>query len=167
MQTVWIASLSPPRYFREQSRTHCCWDIEATARGARCSQPLIPGLVKLPCLLRWWTGFGEKINGLGAALRLTPVKLLSFFNFVYNYSILEVMGGNTGIGLHDWVSLSSWFLPSSLFVLFKIHNMDSCYWNSAKHLETKIKVPLTVPACICIHRYTQMQLWLKKKRLYS
>lgn len=36
---------------------------------------------------------------LGQLLRLTPVKLLSFFNFVYNYSILEVMGGNIGIRL--------------------------------------------------------------------
>ena len=56
---------------------------------------------------------------LGQLLRLTPVKLLSFFNFVYNYSILEVMGGKywNKVAISDWVSLSSWFLPSLIFCI--------------------------------------------------
>lgn len=54
---------------------------------------------------------------LGQLLRLTPVKLLSLFNFLYNYSILEVMEWKywNRVAMNDWVSVSSWFLPSLTF----------------------------------------------------
>ena len=54
---------------------------------------------------------------LGQLLGLTPVKLLSLFNFLYNYSILEVMEWKywNRVAMNDWVSVSSWFLPSLTF----------------------------------------------------
>lgn len=89
---------------KQQSRHSCSWDMEAAAPGS--SQALILGLVKLACLWGWWTGFGEKINGLGQLWRLISVKLPLFFNFTYNCSILSVVGWKNWnrVVTCDWIS---------------------------------------------------------------